>query len=363
MRIHNLLRFPARLLLAALVAVSLAACGDTVGDAGAAAVVNGVSIPIDTVQQRFDSVRRDPQLAQQLAADEDGSFKARVQARLLSQMIQAELLSQAAEEIGIEITEADIDAERDVIVEQVGGQEAFEQIVEDNALSEEDIRGQIRDLIVERKVEESLSEDMEVSNAEVRAYYEENKGTRYDRVRASHILVQTKEEADAVMGRLQAGEDFAALAQQLSQDPGSGQQGGDLGEFTRGRLVPEFEEAAFNAEIGELVGPIQTEFGWHVIKVTGRTNPTFEEVREEIRTELTEQRTAEARTAFRQEHFADADVRINPRLGRWNPESGEVEAGDPLGAAEPVEPAVGDNPLAPPDAQPPEQGQPSAPGQ
>ena len=358
-----------RLLLVPALAAALAACGGTVGDASAAAVVNGVKIPIDTVQQRFESVERDPQLAQQLAADEDGSFKARVQARLLSQMIQAELLSQAAEDLGIEITEDDIQAERENIIEQVGGEEAFEQIIEENGLTEDDVRSQIRDLIVERKVEESLGGDIEVTQADVRAFYEENRATRFDRVRASHILVQTKEEADAALARARAGEDFAALAQELSQDPGSAQQGGDLGEFTRGRLVPEFEEAAFSANVGDLVGPIQTEFGWHVIKVTGRVNPTLEEATEEIRGELEQQRRAEARTAFRQEHFADADVRVNPRLGRWNPETGEVESGDPLGAAEPVEPDVGQLPLTPQGGQPApgqpgeQPGQPAEPGQ
>ncbi|HWH32063.1 MAG TPA: peptidylprolyl isomerase, partial [Egibacteraceae bacterium] len=247
-----------RALLAAVLVLPLAACGGAVGDPDAAAVVNGAAIPLDTVAQRYESVRRDPQLAQQLAADEDGSFKARVQARLLTQMIQAELLSQAAEDIGIEITDADIEAERQSIIEQVGGQEAFDQIIEENALSERDVRDQIRDLVVEREVEEALGADVQVSDADVRAFYEENRATRYDRVRASHILVPTREEAERVMERLQAGEDFAALAQELSQDPGSAQQGGDLGEFTRGRLVPEFEEAAFGAEVGELVGPIQT---------------------------------------------------------------------------------------------------------
>lgn len=339
----------------AVLAFGLAACGDAVGDPNAAAVVDGVVIELDTVQQRFESVRRDPQLAQQLAADEDGSFKARVQARLLTQMIQAELLSQAAEDIGVEITDADIEAERQSIVEQVGGQEAFEQIIEDNQLSEDDVTSQIRDLVVERKVEEALGEDVDVSDADVEAFYEENRGTRYDRVRASHILVPTREEADAALSRARAGEDFAVLARELSQDPGSAQSGGDLGEFTRGRLVPEFEEAAFGANVGDLVGPIQTEFGWHVIKVTARTNPTLEEVREEIRTELTEQQRAEARTAFRREHFADAHVQVNPRLGRWNPEAGEVESGDPLGAAEPVEPDVGELPLTPQDGQAPGQ--------
>lgn len=353
-------RRAARALFAAVLALGLVACGDAVGDPDAAAVVNGVQIPLDVVAQRYESVRRDPQLAQQLAADEDGSFKARVQARLLTQMIQAELLSQAAEDIGVEITEADIDAEREAIVEQVGGQEAFDQIVEENALTEQDVRSQIRDLVVERKVSEALGADVEVTDADVRAFYEENRDTRYDRVRASHILVPTREEAERAMERLRAGEDFATLAQELSQDPGSAQQGGDLGEFTRGRLVPEFEEAAFGAEVGELVGPIETEFGWHVIQVTGRTNPSLAEVREEIREELGQQRRAEAQTAFRQEHLSGADVNVNPRMGRWNAETGEVEAVGPLGSVEPVEPDVGQLPLTPqgqdPDAVPaPEQ--------
>ncbi|HWH32171.1 MAG TPA: hypothetical protein VNU01_05815, partial [Egibacteraceae bacterium] len=102
-----------------------------------------------------------------------------------------------------------------------------------------------------------------------------------------------------------------------------------------------------------------TEFGWHVIRVTGRTNPGLDEVADDIRTELTEQRRAEARTTFRQEHLSGADVRVNPRLGRWNAETGEVEAVGPLGAAEPVEPDVGQLPLTPqgqdPAAPAPEQ--------
>ena len=82
---------------------------------------------------------------------------------------------------------------------------------------------------------------------------------------ASHILVETEEAAQVVITRLEAGEDFAAVAIEVSSDTGSGANGGDLGWFGRGRMVPEFEEAAFNLEIGEISDPIQSDFGWHII--------------------------------------------------------------------------------------------------
>ena len=336
MRIPTLVRLG----LATILALTLAACGSAIGDPGAAATVNGTDIALDEIARRFESVKRDPQLATELAQDRDGSFKARVQARILTQMIQAELLGQAAEDLGVTITDADIAAERARIVEQVGGQGQFAKIVEENNLTEADVTGQLRDLIVEQRVAALVAEQVSVTDADVRAYYEENKDTRYERMRASHILVETEDEAQAVLARVRGGEDFAAVARTLSKDTGSAPQGGDLGEFTRGRLVPEFEQAAFAAEVGEIVGPVQTEFGWHVIKVTAHTAPTLDEVADEVRAELTEQRRTEAQTAFRREHFADADVRVNPRLGSWNAEIGEVEAGDPLGPTQAIEPAL-----------------------
>jgi len=100
-------------------------------------------------------------------------------------------------------------------------------------------------------------------------------------VRASHILFQADPGVDSVKVRARAqdaarqargGADFAALARANSADPGSASNGGDLGWFTRGRMVKEFDEACFKARVGEVVGPVRTSFGWHVIKVTGRDN-------------------------------------------------------------------------------------------
>lgn len=87
--------------------------------------------------------------------------------------------------------------------------------------------------------------------------------------RASHILVKTEEQANQIMKRLTDGEDFAAVAKRFSGCP-SGKSGGDLGWFGKGMMVPEFEKIAFEEEVGKVVGPVKTQFGYHVIKVTGK---------------------------------------------------------------------------------------------
>lgn len=88
----------------------------------------------------------------------------------------------------------------------------------------------------------------------------------YTSVKASHILVDTKKEADMIKVKLNKGESFEALAKRYSKCP-SGQNGGDLGYFERGQMVKPFEDAAFNLPIGKVSDPIQTQFGWHLIKV------------------------------------------------------------------------------------------------
>ncbi|CAN5601412.1 peptidyl-prolyl cis-trans isomerase [soil metagenome] len=98
-------------------------------------------------------------------------------------------------------------------------------------------------------------------------------------VRARHILVRERAEADQVLARLAAGESFQELARTLSQDPGSGMRGGDLGFFGRGAMVAPFEEAAFGAPVGQTVGPVESDFGFHIIRVESRTNQIVEGVR------------------------------------------------------------------------------------
>ncbi|HEX2555402.1 MAG TPA: peptidylprolyl isomerase [Microvirga sp.] len=108
-------------------------------------------------------------------------------------------------------------------------------------------------------------------------------------VRARHILVESEDEAKAVKARLGKGDDFAKVAAELSKDPGSKDDGGDLGFFTKDRMVEAFAEAAFKMDPGQVSDPVKTQFGWHVIRVDEKRNkpvPAFEEMREQVETYL-----------------------------------------------------------------------------
>ncbi|MEM9627103.1 MAG: peptidylprolyl isomerase [Pseudomonadota bacterium] len=144
----------------------------------------------------------------------------------------------------------------------------------------------LRDAMLRKKVDEGSTDEA------VKARYEEmskDENFSYDEVRARHILVATEDEAKAVISELEGGADFAELANEKSEDGGSGSQGGDLGYFRQGQMVPEFNDAAFKMEVGSTSSePVQTQYGFHVIKVEDKRtiNPSFEESEPQIRQEL-----------------------------------------------------------------------------
>lgn len=110
-----------------------------------------------------------------------------------------------------------------------------------------------------------------------------------EEVRARHILVEEEAQAKAALARVRKGEDFAKVAIELSKDPGSGKEGGDLGFFAKDRMVAPFAEAAFGLKVGDVSEPVKTQFGWHVIKVEEKRTkplPKFEDVKGEIETYL-----------------------------------------------------------------------------
>jgi peptidyl-prolyl cis-trans isomerase C len=113
-------------------------------------------------------------------------------------------------------------------------------------------------------------------------------------IRARHILVATEPEAKEIAERLKKGEDFATLAKEKSKDPNA--EGGDLGFFTRGQMLKPFEDAAFALEVGELSDPVQTQFGWHIIKLEEKRDqalPTFDQVKAAIIAQLVQAKAQE----------------------------------------------------------------------
>ncbi len=126
-----------------------------------------------------------------------------------------------------------------------------------------------------------------VTEAAMRKVYEEaTKAIGEEKeVRARHILVEKEDEAKAILADLKKGGDFVAIAKEKSKDPGSKDNGGDLGYFTKDQMVPEFAEAAFKLDKDQLSDPIKTQFGWHVIKVEdkrSRQAPEFEKVKDQV---------------------------------------------------------------------------------
>jgi parvulin-like peptidyl-prolyl isomerase len=321
--------------LAALAVVVLAACSSVTGggDPNVAATVNGTEVPISEVEKRFEQAKASPQVAQQLEADPDGAYEEQLQAQILSQLVVSELLEQWADDLGVEATDEDVESERNDLIEQLGGQEAFDQAVSESGLTDEDVELQLRQRVLQTKISDSVTGDTEVSDADVEAFYQENAETQYgERALARHILVEDEGEADDLREQIDDGADFGELAAEHSTDTGSAEQGGELPEFGRGQMVPEFEEAVFSAEPGEIVGPVQSEFGFHIIEVVSLTEgQELDDVRADIEAQLTEQQQGQMLQTELQERTEAAEVSVNPRFGTWNPETGQVEPANPLG--------------------------------
>src|SRR5262245_4728409 len=141
-----------------------------------------------------------------------------------------------------------------------------------------------------------------VTDAEARKIYDEKIGQvkPEQEIHARHILVETEAEAKEIAERLKKGEDFAALAKEKSKDPGA--EGGDLGFFTRGQMVKPFEEAAFALDVGQISDPVQTPFGWHIIKVEEKRDqplPSFDQVKDGIISQLVQIKAQEVVSSLR----------------------------------------------------------------
>jgi foldase protein PrsA len=196
--------------------------------------------------------------------------------QILERLVQLEVL-----EDRIEVSDEEIDNELALLKEQIGGEDAFNQQLEASNMTEKDLRKNIKDNLIFFKAQ---TEGIGVSDDELKDLYE--KEFKVKEVKASHILVEDEETAKDLIAQLKDGADFAELAKKHSTDPGSKENGGDLGFFTRGKMVPEFEAAAFSLKKGELSEPVQSQHGWHIIKVEDQKTVPFEDVKYAVKKEL-----------------------------------------------------------------------------
>ncbi|TFE29911.1 peptidylprolyl isomerase [Cohnella luojiensis] len=209
------------------------------------------------------------------------------QASLLDSLMTVKLINLEAEEAGATVSDADIKAELDKIKTEnnIPTDEALEAALQQSGMTLDSFKEQISTQMKLRKI---FEKNNPASEADMKAYFEKNK-EQYStpkQVQASHILLQTKEEAEAVLAELKAGKDFATLAKEKSQDPGSKGSGGELGYFGKGQMNAGFEEAAFKLAKGEMSGVVEAESGFHIIKVTDikeAVTPTYDEVKDKVK--------------------------------------------------------------------------------
>ncbi|GIM45457.1 foldase protein PrsA [Collibacillus ludicampi] len=186
---------------------------------------------------------------------------------VLRQMINDQLIKDGAQKYNITVSDKEVDDEIAKLKSQFPSDAQFEQSLAENHVTMDELKDRARINLLLNKLE---VKDVKISDDEIKKYFEQNKDqlNEPEQVRASHILVDTLDEANQVEQRLKKGEDFAKIAKEVSKDPGSASKGGDLGYFPKGKMVPEFEKVAFSLKVGEVSDPVKTQFGYHIIKVT-----------------------------------------------------------------------------------------------
>lgn len=226
----------------------------------------------------------------------------RVYREVLDRIVGYHLLAGEARARGIAAPPWDVDKRLTEIKSQFPNEQAFDEMLKQRGLTQERLRQETADTIaVNQMLEKEFEKVIVAGDAETRKFYDENKARFHEEasVRASHILVRVDEKADAatkakakaqaddLAKQLKKGADFAALARKHSQDPGSAPNGGDLGFFGKGQMVPAFAEAAFAAKPGQVTPVVESPFGYHLIKVA-ETKPEREVPYDEVKAQIGE---------------------------------------------------------------------------
>lgn len=210
--------------------------------------------------------------------------------RLVDSIIQEELLSQEAKKQSLKIDESELKNNVDQWKNSITKDTTAKEYYEKNGITEEVVTDIFKEQMNISALEANYTKNNPVTQAEIDKYYNEHKSEYTNaQVKASHIIIKTqnddgtemsqdkvdsaKKQIDEIYKKIKAGEDFAKLAKQYSQDA-SKDAGGDLGFFSKGQMVKEFEEVAFSMKVGEVSEPFKTKYGYHVVKLTDKKEDT-----------------------------------------------------------------------------------------
>lgn len=255
-------------------------------------------------------------------------FKDVFKQEILNVMISQELVSQQAKKEGIVVTEQEISNEVKSFMEYIGKMPNYLEFLQENNIDDEFLKSHFKQNLIFEKYRNKIMSETEIEESKLKQYYDAHLDEyKKEEIKASHILISTlnamkeplseedaakkESEAKALLKRLKSGENFEKLAKEYSEDEASAVNGGDLGYFARGVMVPEFEEAAFKLKKGEISDIVKSSFGYHIIKLYDKKEEvsSFEEERENIlgtmRYEIYNQKMEELQSEAKIERYED----------------------------------------------------------
>lgn len=205
----------------------------------------------------------------------DKAKLAELEAVALNDLVAMEVIKQYYSEKGQNVIPETKDADLETFMSQVNSDTATKKFLTDNKITDEYLQNFFLNQYYTTAFFADVNDEIKDPKGDAKKYYDEHIADySTEQVQASHILVKTKAEAEAIMKELVAGADFAELAKTKSIDTGSGANGGDLGYFKKDAMVAPFAEAAFSTEPGQLSGIVESEFGFHIIKVIDKKTVT-----------------------------------------------------------------------------------------
>jgi peptidyl-prolyl cis-trans isomerase C len=263
--------------------------------ANVVAKVNGTPITREELDRATKFMLAQSQNKKELTAEQ----KKNADAAVLEQLISAELLYQAGKKLTIADIDSRVAAQMKLGKSKFPNTAAYDKALKDSGLTEKNLEEFARkEIYINNLIEQEIASKVIISDDDAKKFYDANgdKFKQPETVQASHILIgvdpkasaeeksKAKEKAEALLKRAKAGEDFASLAKGNSTCP-SAPQGGNLGYFGKGQMVPEFEKAAFALKPGEISDIVETQFGYHIIKVTDKKaagTVSFSDAKKEI---------------------------------------------------------------------------------
>ena len=289
------------LIVLAVLGLVLAACG---GGGSTVATVDGTDIPLADVESLSPSAGNQPR-------DEFSQ-------NLLLSIAEVAVVQRADSDFGISFTDEEIDARYEELkAEVVPDGVEYEDFLEQQGVTDERVRRIAHQFLLQNAITEQLvAEAGPITDDDVQAAFDDQKASLTEGC-VSHILTETEESALTAKDRLDAGEEFATVAAEVSTDPSAADNQGDLGCGPLGQYVPEFAAGAAGAEIGVVTAPVRSQFGYHLILVTERTDPVFEEIAPDIREQLEAQQASTVYNDWVLEVLNEATVEVDARYGSW----------------------------------------------